>query len=131
MPEGDSVTPYEIEASAQRSFPGRYNETMLANIGRHAASSWQKSGHLSGRLHKVRARARCFAEDTAYALLLGHLCGVRGEALFETFWCRLLDVPLHTLHDQAFAASQQGWIEYRHSGMVTEISFRRLLPAQG
>lgn len=130
-PKGESVTPQDIEANAKRSFPGRYNKTMLANIGRHAASSWQKSGHLSGRLHKVRDRPQCYAEDTAYALFLGHLCGARGEGLFDTLWCRLLDAPLHTLRDHAFAASQQGWLEYRHSGMVTEISFRRLLPSEG
>ena len=131
VPEGESVTPDDMVASAERTFPGRYNSTTLATIGRNAASSWSQAGHLSGRLHKVRSRARCFPEATTYALLLGHLCGARGEGLYDTLWCRLLDAPLHALRDQAFAASQQGWLEYRHSGMVTEISFRRLLPSEG
>ena len=130
-PQGDIVTPQQISEAARSNFPGRFNPTMLANIGRHAASSWQQSGHLAGRLTKVRSRAECGPAAVAYALLMGYLCGDRGEALFETLWRRLLDAPAHVLHDQAFVASQQGWIEYRHSGMVTEISFRHLLRMEG
>ena len=100
---------------------------MLANIGRHAASSWQQSGHLSGRLRKVRTRAESRPAAVGYALLLGTLCGVRGEALFHTLWCRLLDAPTDTLHAQALAASQRGYLEYRHAGGVTEVAFRHLL----
>ena len=130
-PPGSIVTPQQISEAARANYHGRFNPTTLANIGRHAASSWRQSGHLSGRLIKTRSRAGCRPAAVAYALLLGYLCGERGEALFETLWCRLLDAPLYILHDQAFVASQQGWLEYRHSGMVTEISFRHLLRMEG
>lgn len=126
-PIGESVTPQMIESATETNFPGRYNPTMLANIGRHAASSWQQSGHLQGRLRKVRTRANATVAATAYALLLGHLCGVRGAGLFETLWARLLDAPSHRLRELALQASQQGWLEYRHSGAVTEITFQYLL----
>jgi hypothetical protein len=63
----------------------------------------------------------------AYALLLGYLCGGRGEGLFQTLWVRLLDAPGRTIEDQALAASQRGWIEYRRSGGVTDVGFRYLL----
>jgi hypothetical protein len=63
----------------------------------------------------------------AYALLLGHLCDVRGDLLFETLWARLLDAPPNVLHEQAVVAHQHGWLEYRHSGDITEVSFRYLL----
>lgn len=125
--QGETVTPQMIESATEGSFPGRYNPTMLANVGRHAASSWQQSGHLKGRLKKTRDRAKSTPASTAYALLLGHLCGTRGEALFETLWARLLDAPTHTLHELALQASRQGWIEYRHTGAVTEITFHYLL----
>lgn len=127
IPGGEPVTPQMIEKATEENFPERYNPTMLANIGRHAASSWQQSGHLQGRQKKVRSAARCRSTATAYALLLGYLCEARGEALFQTLWARLLDAPLHVLHDQAFLASQRGWIEYRHAGAVTDVSFRHLL----
>jgi hypothetical protein len=131
VPKGEQVTPHTISQAAEDGFPGRWNPMTLANIGRHAASSWQQSGHLTGRLAKLRARATSRPPAVAYALLLGYLCGDRGEALFDSLWTRLLDAPLHLLHDQAFIASQQGWLEYRHTGMVTEVSFRHLLRTEG
>jgi hypothetical protein len=127
LPAGADVTPQMIEATTEEGFPGRYNPTMLANIGRYAASSWQQSGHLKGRLKKVRVKAKPTPSATTYALFLGYLCGNRGEALFDTIWANLLDAPANVLHDQAFQASQRGWLEYRHSGTVTDISFRHLL----
>lgn len=127
LPKEERVTPQMIEKATEDSFPGRYNPTMLANVGRHAASSWQQSGHLKGRQKKTRDQAQPTPASTAYALLLGHLCGTRGSALFETLWARLLDAPSHTLHELALQASRQGWIEYRHTGAVTEITFHHLL----
>lgn len=124
---GDAVTPDVIADAVEQTFPGRLNKTTLANIGRHAASSWAQSGHLKGRSSKVRARAGMHPTSVAYALLLGHLCGTRGEGLFQTYWTRLLDAPAHLLHDQAFSASQLGWLEYRHTGSVTDVGFAYLL----
>ena len=63
----------------------------------------------------------------AYALLLGHLEGAQGDALFTTRWARLLDVPPPVLRDHARRASQLGWLEYRHGGGITELSFHHLL----
>jgi len=130
-PPGEPVTPQALAGAVNEGMPGRYRALVLATIGRNAASSWQQSGHLTGRLTKVRAKAVSRPAASAYALFLGYLCGERGEALFDTLWARLLDAPVHLMHDQAFAASQQGWLEYRHTGMVTEISFRHLLRAEG
>jgi hypothetical protein len=127
IPVGEIVTPGMIAQAVNTSFPNRYRPTTLASIGRNAISSWQQAGLLSGKLRKVRVRAQSRPASIAYALLLGCLSGARGEALFRTLWCRLLDAPLHILHEQALVASQRGWIEYRHMGDVTEIGFRYLL----
>ncbi|MFN8475030.1 MAG: hypothetical protein U0822_22795 [Anaerolineae bacterium] len=127
IPLGSPVNPHMISKATSEAFPDRYNPTMLANVGRHAASSWEQSGHLQGRLTKVRARATSRPTAVAYALLLGYLCGARGEALFQTFWAQLLDAPPDVLHAQAVAASQQGWLEYRRGGDVTDISFYHFL----
>lgn len=127
IPTGETVMPTTVAEAVNASFPNRYKPTTLASIGRNAISSWQQAGLLSGKLHKVRVRAESRPASVAYALLLGYLSGARGEALFQTLWCRLLDTPVHVLHEQAFAASQRGWIEYRHMGDVTEIGFRYLL----
>ena len=102
-------------------------QSTRAVIGRNTASTWTQSGHLRGRSNKVRVQARSRPIALAYALMLGHLCDVRGEALFHALWARALDAPVHVLYEQAVLASQQGWIDYRQAGGVTEITFGYLL----
>jgi hypothetical protein len=127
IPVESPATPQMVSDAIASEFPGRLNQTTLANIGRHAASSWTQSGHLSGRSNKVRITASSSPASTAYALFLAYLCGERGEGLFSSPWAQILDAPPHVLHEQAFAASQRGWLEYRHTGMVTEVTFWHFL----
>jgi len=99
----------------------------LANVGRHTASSWQQSGHLVGRLRKARVEPVVRPAAVAYALLLGHLCETRGQALLRSFWARLLAAPEHVLREHARSAAQQGWVEYRDAAGVVDVSFSFLL----
>ena len=57
-PVGSQVTSQMISRSIDDQYPGRLNSTTLANIGRHAASSWTQTGHLDGRSNKVRVSMR-------------------------------------------------------------------------
>jgi hypothetical protein len=93
------------------------------------ASSWDQSGHLhqEKRGSKLRTRAHPTPAATAYALMLGHLQGVRGQALFGTLWARVLDQPTSHLMDLAATASQAGMLEFRNAGGVVEITFYELL----
>ena len=127
IPIGETVTPEMMMDAVNVSFPDRYSPKTLKSTGQNIISSWQQAGLLSGKLHKVRMSAQSLPVSVAYALLLAYLSDARGEALFRTLWCRLLDAPLHILHAQALVASQRGWIEYRHMGDVTEVGFRHLL----
>lgn len=124
---GQAITPEEISTEAERLFPSKFGESTRPSLGRNAAASWQQAGLLSGRNQKERSQATSRPASVAYALLLGDLCGERGARLFETQWARALDASAHLLREQAAEASRQGWIEYRASGDVTEISFRHLM----
>jgi hypothetical protein len=68
--------------------------------------------------------------NTAYALVLGFLCGVRGLLLFHTFWTDLLEMPEHRLHELAREAFSWGWLTYRGVGNIVEINFSCLLTPQ-
>lgn len=127
--QGEPIDGKTLAATLAASFPGRYNPTTLAATGERAVSSWAQAGHLGGpsRGRKVRARAKSSPVAVTYALLLGHLCGDRGDTLFGTFWANLLDAPAHVLREQAAIASQRGWIDLRTTGGVTEVGFRYLL----
>lgn len=126
---GDVVRTADFAERVEEAFPGAYAESTMAKVASNAYASWQQTGHL-GPAHggsKLRIRATCTASDVAYALLLGHLEGHRGEALFDTVWARVLDHPRSHLDDLAFAASQRGMIEFRNAGGVVEVGFRELL----
>ena len=79
---------------------------------------------------KKKSTPHVTAANTAYALLLGFLCGARGALLFHTFWTDLLEAPEHRLHEFARQASSWGWLTYRGVGNIVEIDFPCLLTPQ-
>jgi len=133
-PPGDTLTSGDLAQAVGAQFPASYGESTLAKIGRNAFSSWEQTGHLAeaARTTKLRTRATCRLANVAYALMLGHLQGARGDALFETVWAKVLDQPKSQLLDLAFGASQRGLLELRHAGGVVDVSFHELLrPIEG
>jgi hypothetical protein len=131
---GDEVVSADLASAVEKVFPDAYGDDTLAKIGRNTASSWGQSGHLVAvaRTEKIRRRPVCTASTTAYALLLGHLQGIGGAALFETVWARALDRPRAHLIDLAAMASKRSLIDFRHSGGVTDVGFSVLRrPVEG
>jgi len=126
---GDLLTNTDLAEAVSEQFPSNYGQRTLAKIGRNTFSSWEQTGHLrpSGPGTKLRVRATCRPVNVAYALMLGHLEGKRGQGLFDTTWMKLLDQPKSHLTDLAFAASQRGLLEFRHAGGVVDVGFRDLL----
>lgn len=126
---GDEITSTDLAEAVERVFPSAYSSSTIAKIGRNTFSSWEQSGHLqvTPKGMKVRRRPTCTAATTAFALLLGHIEGVRGAALFETFWAQVLDQPKSHLIDLAAVASQRSLIEFKNSGGVTVVDFSGLL----
>ena len=130
LPIGTPVSTQELSEEAERQFPGKFVPSSRDRLGRNAFSSWRKAGLLSGRQAKQRTKPEVRPASFAYALLLGDLCGRRGQALFTALWASMLDAPIYELKELAVVASQQGWIEYRASGDVVEVSFRHLMREQ-
>jgi hypothetical protein len=126
---GDDITSGEFEAAIEQKFPGAYKQNTRHTTAQKVASSWDQSGHLHQEKpgSKVRTRVQPTPAATAYALMLGHLQGARGQALFGTLWARVLDQPASHLMDLAATASQAGMLEFRHAGGVVEITFHELL----
>lgn len=130
-PVGASVASSDLTATVKTAYPGAYGDAIAAKIGRNTASTWTQSGHVVGRTRKVRTRVQCRPAAVAYALLIGHTEGRRGEMLFDTLWCRVLDHPKDMLIEQAVRASQRGLLEFKHGGDVTEVNFGMLLRPSG
>ena len=131
---GDALTNADLAEAVASVYPDVYNEPTLAKVGRNTFSSWEQTGHLEpgAKTEKVRRRPICTPSTTAYALMLGHIEGTRGEALFGTFWARVLDQPRSHLFELAAVASQRNLIDFRRSGGITEVGFTELLrPLEG
>lgn len=126
-PKGMPVSAEDLRREVEERFPDRFSENTLIETGSRTLSSWTQSGHLAGRTRKVRSRASASVGSVVFALFLGHLSGVRGLPLYETFWARLLDASADEMDGLAFAASQRGMMEYRRMGDVAEFGFSDLL----
>ena len=126
-PEGGNLTAKSFEAIIEEKYPGRLNSKTLASAGRNVASSWTQSGHLIGKKEKTRRLITTEPVVITYALLLAYLTDARGDALVISDWLKMLDTPIHTALAFAQQAAQQGWLEYRHSGQVTDITFHHFL----
>jgi hypothetical protein len=125
--EGSAVDAAMLAAAVADQFPDAYGDAVRNKVGRNAASSWTQSGHLQGRTTKRRVRAACRPPAVAYALMIGHVTDARGQGLLRTVWGRALDVPDHEVYQEAFAAAQRGWIEFRRAGDVIDVGFGSLL----
>ncbi len=107
----------------------RLNDAVLDKVARNTASSWTQSGHLEGRVRKVRRRVHPTVGSVVLALWLGGLEGHGGGALLTTFWTRVLDASGDPLVPMVLRARQMGLVRARIGGGVVEIDPRPVDPA--
>ena len=123
IPESSVVTRDQVEKMIWRDNPDRFSPATLRSTAQNINSSMTKSGHLSGRVKKVRARPVLSPGAVAYALFLSWLEGARGEFLFKSVYCKVLAAPEATLMDLATQAASRGWLVFRRIGEVVEVRF--------
>lgn len=124
---GQQVPREAMEEQIETTCPNRFSPASLKSIAQNLNSSWTKTGHLSGRVRKIRQRAKPTPASTAYALYLGHISGIRGEELFHSPYAKLLDARPQELMESAEAASRRGWIVMKRLGNVIEVLFPKLI----
>jgi len=120
---GSMSTRESLEEYIDNQEPGRFSKATLKSTAQNISSTWTQSGHLSGRVRKVRSRANPTVGSVSYALLLGYLTGVRGQALFQTDYTKLLDCTFDKAIELAEEASRKGWITFKRVGNVIEVLF--------
>ena len=130
LTDGQPFSREALEQYLEQKHPGRFSKATLTSTAQNLASSWTQSGHLTGRVKKIRSKATATAGSTAYALFLGFLTGERGESLFKTDCARLLDCSFESAVELAETASRKGWIVTKRLGSVFEVLFPALLTEQ-
>lgn len=126
LPMGAELVRSNFLDAIRESVGPRLNDSILDKVARNAGSSWTQSGHLEGRVRKVRQRVQSTAGATAYALWLGSLENMAGEELLSSHWARILDTTGPGLIDHVLQAKQLGLIDARIGGGVIEIEAGRL-----
>jgi hypothetical protein len=124
---GEQIPREKIEERVAETFPDRFSPASLKSIAQNLNSSWTKTGHLKGRIKKIRTKAQPTPASTAFALYLGYLNGIRGEELFHSQYAKVLDARPAELMEKAEIASQRGWIVMKRLGNVIEILFPQLI----
>ena len=123
---GAVVTSVDLAEAVAASGPGGLGASTLAKVGRNVAASWSQTGHLAGRQVKHRTRVEARPGAVAYALLLGHLAGLRGLPLLDSPWFALLDLADDERRSALDAAHRRGLIDVRSAGTVLEVDVRPL-----
>ena len=124
---GEELARQQMTEAIQSAVGDRLNESIADKVVRNAASSWAQSGHLKGRVRKMRQRVQPTPLSAAYALALGYLLGGRGRRLLSTIWARALDVTTDQLINLAADAKRFGAIDLKQAGDVVDIAFSNVL----
>ena len=124
---GQIVTRKALEEFIDDQEPGRFSKATLKSTAQNINSTWTQSGHLQGRVKKVRSQPTATSGSASFALLLGYLYGIRGESIFKTEYAKLLGCPFERSVELAAEASRKGWIVFKRLGNVIEVLFPNLL----
>jgi len=124
---GEELSRQQMIHAIQTTTAKRLNVDSIDKVVRNCSSSWAQSGHLDGRVRKIRRRVEATPLSAAYALLLGYLQGVRGGQLFRTPWSQVLDAAAEQLVHLARDAKRLGVLDLKQAGEVVEIGFSSLL----
>ncbi len=122
VPIGDVVPPERIATYLGEKYPQRFGASTAIATAQRLASTWTQAGFLQGKVQKKRTRPRVTPVVLTFAITLGLMCGLRGKLLIQSPWTELLDRTPVELQELAFEASSQGWMNYKASGDVVEIT---------
>ena len=125
---GTSIHRTQVEAAIEQRWPDRFSPATLKSVAQNLNSSLTQSGHLSGRVRKLRQQATATPGAAAFALYLGWLRGDRGDLLLHTEFCRALDCPRERVLELTRLAAKRGWMQLRHVDTVIEPGFPALTP---
>lgn len=126
LPVGAELVRSAFLDAIREAVGSRLNDSTLDKVARNAGSSWAQSGHLRGRMRKIRQRVTPTPGPLVAALWMGSLEGLAGEQLLSCRWARVLDRSGRELEELVLQAKQLGLIHARIGGGGVEIDARRV-----
>jgi hypothetical protein len=127
LEQGEKVSIEETERIIESKFPGRFSKVTLRSTCQNVNSSWTKAGVFKGVINKKRSCPKATSANLSYSLFLGYLRGIRGKALFESEYNKILNISNDKATELAIEASGKGWINFKLIGNLMEASFPNIL----
>lgn len=121
LPLGGELSRLAMSTAIRAATGSRLNESVLDKVARNAASSWSQSGHLIGRVRKIRQEVKPTPGSAVMVAWIGSQFGLAGEDLLRTPWAHVLDQSPVELLDLILRAKQFGLINASAGGGVVEI----------
>ena len=131
MAQGQVLQRSEMVAAVQRFTQDRLSPKVLDAVARNTASSWTQSGHLKGKVKKLRQAVNPRPAAIAFGLWLGYAEGKRGRSLFTSPWASVLASSSSALLELAEQAKRLGLINVSHGGGVVSVDPSGLDPQHG
>lgn len=131
LPAGAELVRTPLLGALREAVGERLNESILDKVARNAASSWSQSGHLEGRVRKIRRRVSPTPGPVAFALWMGASEGLAGGQLLTSRWTEVLDSTGAQLVPAVLQAKQLGLLVASIGGGVTNIDVSRLDAPKG
>lgn len=129
LPVGAELARTSMLRALRQAVGDRINEPVLDKVARNASSSWTQSGHLTGRVRKIRERVDPTFGPAAFAAWLGAAEGLAGQRLLDSSWMRPLDRSPEALLELLLQAKQRGLLRATVGGGVFDIDTAPLDPA--
>ena len=130
MARGELLQRSEMVVAVQGFTHDRLSPKVLDAVACNTASSWTQSGHLKGKVKKMRQAIKPHPVALALALWLGYASGKRGKTLLNTPWATALDTSSSGLLELAEQAKRLGLLKLSHGAGVVSIDPSGLDPHQ-
>lgn len=116
-----------VELFIQKIEPERFSAATLKSTAQNINSTLTKSGHLEGKVKKLRIKAKATTAAVSFALFLGFVQQIRGENLFCSEYIKLLNCSFERAIELAELASMRGLIVLKKVENVIEVQFPNLI----
>ena len=127
QPAGTIILREDTEQELEVKYGDRFSNAMLRSLAQNINGTWTQSGHLVGRVKKIRTFVEPTPGAVAFALFLGDQDDLRGMNLLSSPYTHLLDTGKERIIDLAEIASAKGWMIWRRLQDVVEVDFPKIL----
>lgn len=129
-PIGQRFGAKELTEILTDKYADRFSFATLRSLGQNCAATWTQSGHLAGRMTKVRTQVEATPEAAALSALIAQAAGFGGPTVLTSPWMAVLDASPEEQLGLLRRAQGRGLVRVRHAGAVFELQISPELMAE-